>query len=115
MPSPKPKDQAGARIARFRRRDGAVAGIGLGYVGLPTVRAFHDAGFRVIGYDIDAAKIESLHAGKAYIKHLGEDWLAALARSGRFTPTAAPALLAKADAIVLCAPPPLRADRDPDL
>ena len=100
---------------RIESRDATVAVMGLGYVGLPTVRAFHDAGFRVIGYDIDAAKIESLRAGKAYLKHLGEDWLAALARSERFTPTTDPALLAKADAIVLCVPTPLRADRDPDL
>jgi UDP-N-acetyl-D-glucosamine dehydrogenase len=102
-------------IAKFTARQATVAVVGLGYVGLPTVRAFHDAGFTVIGYDIDAAKIDKLRAGEAYLKHLGSDWIRALAKSPRFKPTADSAELAAADAILLCVPTPLGPHREPDL
>jgi UDP-N-acetyl-D-glucosamine dehydrogenase len=100
---------------RFKSRDATVGVVGLGYVGLPTVRAFHDAGFRVIGYDIDRSKIESLAQGNAYLKHLGSDWIAALARSTRFKPTTEPRDLSQADAILLCVPTPLGDHQEPDL
>src|SRR5262245_13445235 len=102
-------------LKKFRARDAAVAVVGLGYVGRPPVRAFHDAGFRVIGFDIDAAKIEDLRAGRAYLKHLGEDWLRDLSRSPRFTPTNNPADLRSADAVILCIPTPLGGHHEPDL
>lgn len=100
---------------RIAARSATVAVVGLGYVGLPTVRAFHDAGFPVIGYDIDAEKIRKLAAGEAYLKHLGTEWIAELSRSPRFRPTSTPADLAAADAIILCVPTPLGDHREPDL
>jgi UDP-N-acetyl-D-glucosamine dehydrogenase len=100
---------------RFEARDATVAVVGLGYVGLPTVRAFHDAGFRVIGYDIDSQKIRKLRAGEAYLKHLGSDWICALSRSPKFAATDDAKELAKADAIILCVPTPLGSHREPDL
>jgi UDP-N-acetyl-D-glucosamine dehydrogenase len=102
-------------VDRFGEKRATIAVVGLGYVGLPTVRAFHDAGQRVIGYDIDAEKVRKLRAGEAYLKHLGSDWVASLARSDRFHATAEPRELEKADAIVLCVPTPLGAHREPDL
>lgn len=102
-------------VSRFESRDATVAVIGLGYVGLPTVRAFHDAGFRVVGFDVDQAKIEALHRAQPYIHHLGQAMHDQLAASERFTPTADPAELAPADAIIICVPTPLDAERKPDL
>jgi UDP-N-acetyl-D-glucosamine dehydrogenase len=100
---------------KFKTKSATVAIVGLGYVGLPTVRAFYDAGFTVIGYDIDDAKIACLRKGEAYLKHLGSDWVAALAKSPRFKPTSATADLAAADAIILCVPTPLGQHHEPDL
>ena len=40
-----------------------IAVIGLGYVGLPVAVAFARSGASVIGFDIDRARIEELHAG----------------------------------------------------
>jgi UDP-N-acetyl-D-glucosamine dehydrogenase len=100
---------------RFAAKNATVAVVGLGYVGLPTVRAFHDAGFIVVGYDIDDSKIKKLRSGQAYLKHLGSDWIAALAKSPRFKATSAPADLGAADAIILCVPTPLGEHREPDL
>ena len=61
-----------------------VAVIGLGYVGLPLMGAFWDAGLPVIGFDVDARKIEMLEGGQTYLKHLGEDFVARMADSPRF-------------------------------
>ena len=64
--------------------------VGLGYVGLPLVRVFADAGFRVLGFDTDAAKIEELQAGRSYIGDVPSEWIASRiwrAASSRRRPT----------------------------
>jgi UDP-N-acetyl-D-glucosamine dehydrogenase len=89
--------------------------IGLGYVGLPLVRAFHDAGFPVMGFDIDAAKIDALASGQAYIKHLGLELFQTLAVSDRFQGTSDFARLSEVDVVIICVPTPLGLHREPDL
>ena len=96
----------------------AVIGVlGLGYVGLPLLRAFWDAGFPVLGYDVDPSKIQKLRAGDNYLKHLGDDLVSAMSNgpAERYHVTAEPADLAKADALILCVPTPLGKHLDPDL
>ncbi|MBX3363765.1 MAG: nucleotide sugar dehydrogenase [Phycisphaeraceae bacterium] len=100
---------------RVARREATVGVVGLGYVGLPIAGAMHDAGFEVIGFDVDAKKIEQLRRGEAYLRHAGEDLFRVLAGSGRFRPTTDPSLLSKADAILLCVPTPLGPHKEPDL
>jgi UDP-N-acetyl-D-glucosamine dehydrogenase len=100
---------------RIRTRTATVGVVGLGYVGLPLLRAFFQAGFSVVGYDIDPKKIELLRAGQSYLKHLGEDFVAAMAKSPKFLPTSTPADLANADAIILCVPTPLGRHGEPDM
>lgn len=101
--------------ARIENRSAVVAVIGLGYVGLPLLRAFFQAGFPVLGFDIDPSKIEMLKRGESYLKHLGEDFVQAMAKSNRFDVTTDPAALAKADAIILCVPTPLGKHGEPDM
>ena len=36
--------------------------VGLGYVGLPLIRAFVSAGYRTQGYDVDESKVKRLLA-----------------------------------------------------
>ncbi len=102
-------------IEKLSSRRAHVAVVGLGYVGLPLVRALHAAGFVVTGFDIDQSKIHALKKGQGYLKHLGEGLFKELAASARFKPTANPHDLAAADAIVLCVPTPLGQHREPDL
>jgi UDP-N-acetyl-D-glucosamine dehydrogenase len=108
-------DPARQLIDKLESRRATVAVVGLGYVGLPVARAMLDAGFAVIGYDVDAAKIAKLHRGEPYIRHLGDAVFSRLAGSDRFTPTHEPGDLASADAVVLCVPTPLGDDGEPDL
>jgi UDP-N-acetyl-D-glucosamine dehydrogenase len=100
---------------RIKTRTATVGVVGLGYVGLPLLRAFFQAGFPVVGYDIDPEKIELLRRGDSYLKHLGTDFVKAMAASPKFLPTSDPADLAKADAIVLCVPTPLGKHGEPDM
>lgn len=100
---------------KIRERTAHVGVVGLGYVGLPLLRAFFQAGFPVVGYDVDPKKIDMLKRGESYLKHLGEDFVRDLAKSPKFLPTANPADLAKADAIILCVPTPLGRHGEPDM
>jgi len=94
----------------------AVIGIiGLGYVGLPLVRAFVAAGFRTMGFDVDATKIEKLLAGRSYIEHIASEWIAECVGQKKFEPTADMRRLAEADVLLICVPTPLSDSRDPDL
>lgn len=89
--------------------------VGLGYVGLPLARAFHDAGIRVLGFDIDPAKIQMLDRGENYLKHLGEDFTLKMRDTGRFKSTTDMKRLGEPDAIILCVPTPLGKHLEPDL
>lgn len=89
--------------------------IGLGYVGLPLVRAFIKSGANVIGFDVDQRKVDSLNRGESYIRHLESTWLNPAIASGSFQPTCAMERLDEPDAIVICVPTPLNISRDPDM
>ncbi|MEM9662706.1 MAG: nucleotide sugar dehydrogenase [Planctomycetota bacterium] len=100
---------------RIADRSALVAVVGLGYVGLPLVGAMIDAGFRVLGFDIDARKVERVNAGEDYIVYLGDEYVSKLVATGRLEATADFARLSEADAILICVPTPLGKHREPDL
>jgi len=94
----------------------AVVGVvGLGYVGLPLLAAFHRAGFPVIGFDVDEIKIVALHRGENYLCHLGEHLVRDMKALGRFDATSDLSRLSEADAIFICVPTPLGIHLEPDL
>jgi UDP-N-acetyl-D-glucosamine dehydrogenase len=84
-------------------------------VGLPLAETFASAGFPVLGFDIDPAKVEKLKAGQSYIGHIASKRVAELVASGRFDASTDPARFAEADAIIICVPTPLTETREPDL
>lgn len=102
-------------LRKINDRKALVGVIGLGYVGLPLVREFCEAGFRVMGFDIDPEKVKMLNAGKTYIRHLPGKYFLDLIQKKRFTPTADMKLLGKPDAIMICVPTPLNKMREPDV
>src|SRR6516165_4083212 len=99
-------------IASRRARVGVV---GLGYVGLPLISAFHRAGFSVIGFDVDGTKVDKLLRGQSYLRHLGETFVAQMLEAGRFDATIEFERLKEADAICICVPTPLGVHNEPDL
>jgi UDP-N-acetyl-D-glucosamine dehydrogenase len=104
-----------ALIARFAERSAKIGVIGLGYVGLPLVRSLAQQGFSVLGFDVDADKVERLNRGESYIQHIDGQSIAAMRRSGRFAATGDFARLNELDAVILCLPTPLTRHREPDL
>jgi UDP-N-acetyl-D-glucosamine dehydrogenase len=102
-------------VSRYSNRTAIVAVIGLGYVGLPLVKALVTARFNVIGFDVDPEKIAALRAGRSYIGHLPAELFLHAINEGRFDPTTNVADLGRADAILICVPTPLTRHREPDL
>lgn len=100
---------------RIEDRSARIAVIGLGYVGLPLLRTFHDAGYPVLGVDVDPEKIRMLGEGQMYLKHLGDDYVQPMVTSGRLEITTDFSRLRDADAIIICVPTPLDAHLQPDL
>ena len=85
----------------------------MGYVGLPLAVEFAAVGHDVVAVDIDRSKIEALRTGQSYIEDVPDAVLAsALPRIEATTRFAA---LSRCDAILICVPTPLTANREPDL
>jgi nucleotide sugar dehydrogenase len=95
---------AGTRVAVF----------GLGYVGLPLIRACVNQGRTVVGFDIDEQKVECLNQGRSHVDdvhdHEVADWL-----TRSFRPTTNPDDLTDIDVFVICVPTPLTKAGGPDL
>ena len=91
----------------------SVGVIGLGYVGLPLVVAFAEAGERVVAVDLDSDRVARIAAGDSYIEDIPSERLAAVVASIEATTDYAP--LTDVEAVVICVPTPLSANREPDL
>jgi len=105
-------------LAKIRDNQALVGIIGLGYVGLPLVLRFCQAGFRILGFDTDDRKVEALNRGESYIMHIPSARLGELlkSRNGRqFEATSEMARLGEPDVLIICVPTPLTPKREPDL
>jgi UDP-N-acetyl-D-glucosamine dehydrogenase len=102
-------------LRRIASREAKIGIVGLGYVGLPLVVGLANAGFRVVGVDVNAEKVALLQQGRSYIEDVTDGTLAPLVESGLFQATTDYAALADVDAISVCVPTPLRKTRDPDI
>lgn len=100
--------------ARLRERTALIGIIGLGYVGLPLTIRYAEAGFRVLGIDIDGGKVERLNRGESYINHIPAADIAR-ARSQGFEATTDFTRAGEPDALIICVPTPLNPYREPDL
>jgi UDP-N-acetyl-D-glucosamine dehydrogenase len=87
--------------------------IGLGYVGLPLAVAFAEEGCDVVAVDIDPGKIHGLQAGESHIEDIPSERLQTVL--DRFVLSTGYEDLARADAVLMCVPTPLTANREPDL
>src|SRR5690606_22225797 len=95
--------------------DARVGIVGLGYVGLPLAVTATNAGFGVIGFDIDAQRVAKVNRGETVIKHIDGGLLGDAIAKGKFEATADFSRLAEVDAILICVPTPLTRHREPDL
>ena len=89
--------------------------IGLGYVGLPLALSYTSNGYHVTGFDIDAAKVNSLLEGNSYIEHIPSDSIKQARQDGLLDATTDFSRAPEVDALIICVPTPLDLHHEPDL
>jgi UDP-N-acetyl-D-glucosamine dehydrogenase len=100
---------------RFREKRATIGIVGMGYVGLPLALTAASAGFKVLGFDINAEYVVKLNRGDSYIKHIDGARVGEAVAIGRLGATTDFARLNEPDAILICVPTPLTKHREPDL
>ena len=100
---------------RIKQNEFLLGVIGLGYVGLPLSLTFLRKDISVLGFDLDAKKIDMLHAGISYIKHIPSDELSGFIQQDKFSATADFSRLNEPDVLLICVPTPLTQTREPDM
>jgi len=103
-------------LGKIRDHEAVVGVVGMGYVGLPLLLEFSRAGFPVLGFDVDEAKVESIRAGKSYIAHIPDEGLQEVFDGVRTADATTDfGRVGECDAILICVPTPLSQHRTPDL
>lgn len=101
-------------ITKLHGKKAVIGVIGLGYVGLPLMIRFCEEGFKVIGIDRNASKVNLLNRGRSYVEYISSGSIMAARKRG-FQATTSMARAAQADAIIICVPTPLNKHREPDI
>ena len=101
-------------IGKFRDKTATIGIVGLGYVGLPLMLRYAETGFKVLGFDIDAEKVNKLNNGETYIEHIPAEKIAAASNS-LFEATTDFSRIGEVEAVILCVPTPLNKYREPDM
>lgn len=101
-------------IRKFEGKSARVGIVGLGYVGLPLLLEFAQAGLATLGLDIDQSKIDALRKRTSYIKHIPSSRIDKV-QEGSFEVTSDFSEAHNVDALILCVPTPLSKNREPDL
>jgi UDP-N-acetyl-D-glucosamine dehydrogenase len=89
--------------------------VGLGYVGLPLAIQFARANVTVLGFDIDAAKVDLINDGQSYIKHIQQETIQEAVKKERFCASTDFNRIKEGEAVIICVPTPLNKNREPDL
>ena len=106
-----------ALLDKIRSKKAKVCVVGLGYVGVPLAVASAQAGFGVIGVDVEKEKVSMINKGICYVEDAySEKHLPDLVRAGLISATDSLSDGAtSSDIVIVCVPTPLNAKGDPDL
>jgi UDP-N-acetyl-D-glucosamine dehydrogenase len=102
-------------LSKIDSKQAVVGVVGLGYVGLPLLLCFVEKGFRTIGFDVDAKKVDLLARGESYIKHIPAARIRRAVETGHLNATIDYTRVSECDAIIIAVPTPLNKNREPDL
>jgi UDP-N-acetyl-D-glucosamine dehydrogenase len=110
-------DNTSALLDKIRSKQAKICVVGLGYVGVPLAVASAQAGFRVVGVDVEKEKVALINKGICYVEDAySEKHLPDLVRAGSINATES---LQKgvtfSDIVIVCVPTPLDAKGKPDL
>ncbi len=98
---------------RIASRTARVGIVGLGYAGLPLAMAFAEAGFDVVGIDLNADRVQAVADKRSYLVDVPVERYAGV--DGKLTATTDYSAVSKLDALTICVPTPLSKTRTPDL
>jgi len=101
--------------SRIKDKTAHVGVVGLGYVGLPLVIEFAQAGFTVTGIDVDKRKVDHINNAYSYIQDIPTEVLAPLVKAGKVRATTDFSVVSELDTVNICVPTPLRKTKDPDM
>ncbi|MBP2241954.1 UDP-N-acetyl-D-glucosamine dehydrogenase [Cytobacillus eiseniae] len=101
-------------INKIEKKDAVIGVVGLGYVGLPLAVEKAKAGYKVIGFDVQAARVEQVNMGINYIGDVVDQDLADMIKSGQLVATTDYARIQEVDAVAICVPTPLDVYQQPD-
>lgn len=102
-------------LKKIAEKEIVVGVVGLGYVGLPLAVEKAKAGFRTIGFDVQAKKVEMVNAGHNYIGDVVDSDLEKLVKEGKLRATTDFSFVKDVDFIAICVPTPLDAHQQPDI
>ncbi len=102
-------------LEKIAKKEIKVGVIGLGYVGLPLAVEKAKAGFRTIGFDEQAIKVEMVNEGHNYIGDVVDKDLKRLVEEGVLSATSDFSFIQDVDFIAICVPTPLDIHQEPDL
>lgn len=100
---------------KIKNKTAILGVIGLGYVGLPLAVAFSQAGFRVIGFDVQQKRVELVNQGRSYIADVSNERLSFAVTSKVLEATRDKSRFREVDAYCICVPTPLTKSKEPDL
>ncbi len=106
-------ERASAFEDRIATREAKVGIVGLGYAGLPLAVEFADAGFDVVGIDLNAERVAAVNDGRSYVVDVPVSRYEEL--DGRLRATADYGAVAELDTLTICVPTPLSKTRTPDI
>jgi UDP-N-acetyl-D-glucosamine dehydrogenase len=102
-------------ITKAERRQILFGIVGLGYVGLPLAVELAQAGYRVLGFDLNPDVVDRLSAGRSHVKDVSDAQLQTAMQCERLSATTDMLRLSEPDAISICVPTPLSKFKDPDV
>jgi len=108
-------EQRQALLDRIESGEARTGVLGLGYVGLPVVVAFAEAGYPTVGFDVNPEIVELIRGGGSHIGDVPARAVAAAVESGALEATDDFGRLAEMDVIIICVPTPLSKTGDPDI
>ena len=100
---------------KIQTRSAKIAVIGLGYVGLPLAVACAEAGFSVVGIDMDEKKVNSINRGESLVQDVSDTRLRAVVSEKRLRAFGDYSQMPEVDVAVICVPTPLNKSGDPDV